>query len=186
MMKHLGGVDKKGLLSLVVGIVCVVLLGSGYGCGSSSSTTTTTTTTPASNSRTNATPAASSSKRTQVITRAKRGTQVRAVPWHGRPKAGSKSVVLTVAYNWCTGSSRPRIQRVSIVERHHATVLTVFAAFPPSGGSEAERLRQSPVDSSCPQIRFIETTRVTLEHVAFDQVLYDGSTSPPTKRWPKP
>lgn len=125
-------------------------------------------------------------KRTVTIAPAGNNGRIRPVPWRATPRPGAKAVNLLTAYNWCDGSSQPRVQRVEIVERKQGAVLTVLVFFPfgvRSGAHNHENERH--YDASCTEVRLIAATKVALRRSAFDQMLYDGSTSPPTKRWPK-
>jgi hypothetical protein len=125
-------------------------------------------------------------RRTVTITRAGSSGHLRRVPWRATPQPGTKTVNLLTTYNWCGGPPQPRVQRVEIVERKSATVLTVFVFFPSktrSGVHDQENERHH--DASCAEVRLIASTKVTLRRPSSGQALYDGSSSPPTKRWPK-
>jgi hypothetical protein len=163
---------SKMLRLLVIGAVLVGVVG---GCGSSIGQTDS-----------QAAKEPHPSRRTVIITRAGGSGHLRPVPWRATPQPGTKTVNLLTTYNWCGGPPQPRVQRVEIVERKSATVLMVFVFFPSktrSGVHDQENERRH--DASCAEVRLIASTKVTLRQPSSGQALYDGSSSPPTKRWPK-
>ncbi len=122
-------------------------------------------------------------RRTLVIEQPRRGWKIRSVGWRGKPHPGERDLDLLISFSWCAARSEPGVQRVEIVERSNATILTAFASFPPRRSLKAHD--EPRHDISCPQVLSIVATKVALKRSATAQALYDGSTSPPSKRWPK-
>ena len=112
-------------------------------------------------------------ERTVVKSRSVDGGITRTVPWHAKPVKGSRVLELLLSYSSC-GIALPRVQRIEINERTRRTTVTAFVFFP----AVRHRLR-----SECLQTRFLNPVKISLIEEAFDRVLYDGSTSPPSKRW---
>lgn len=112
-----------------------------------------------------------------VIKQRPRGPGVtQAVAWHAEPAKGSKSLTLLLPYSWCGGPRKPYVQRIKIVEKAPATIVTALVRIPSVNDGDRR---------SCLQTRILLRTRVLLGHEPFHSVLYDGSSKPPIRRWPR-
>jgi hypothetical protein len=100
---------------------------------------------------------------------------IRAVAWRAKPVEGSRVLRLLLTYNWCGGPNMPRVQRVETVEKTRTTTITAFVFFP------AVKARYG--HSACLQTSLLEPVKISLRDDAFRSALYDGSTSPPVRRW---
>jgi hypothetical protein len=112
----------------------------------------------------------------RTVVKSRPGAQgaTRAVAWRAKPVEGSMILELLLSYNWCGGPDTPQVQRVEIHEEPRKTTVTAFVFFP------AVRRRRS----ACLQTRFLEPVKISLREEASHRILYDGSGSPPTQRWP--
>lgn len=104
----------------------------------------------------------------------RRGTPVR---WQLLSIPGSRRVRIGGSVPWCPGSDAanlppiPRIQRVRRIERPHKVFITAFLI---------HRARKGCLAVASP-VHYV----VTLRHKLNGRSLYDASTSPPAKRWPR-
>jgi hypothetical protein len=98
----------------------------------------------------------------------------RPVRW-GVEKAGKRAVRLLASVPSCVYSKpQPLIHRIEVIYREHSTVITMLVRFPP-------RTDQPKI---CAGAEIFLRKWVKLKRPVSGQRLYDGSTSPPTKRWP--
>lgn len=99
------------------------------------------------------------------------------VRWRVLSILGSRRVKIGRYLGWCPGSDkdnlrpRPKIQRVRQVERARKLILTAFLI---------HRARRG-----CLGVETLVDYVVTLRHKLDGRSLYDGSVSPPAKRWPR-
>jgi hypothetical protein len=114
-------------------------------------------------------------RRTVMKTRPSGPGSTKAVPWQVKPRKGSKYLALLLSYSSCRFRHVPQPQRIEIVERKAKAVVTAFVFFPAAAAT-------SPYQA-CPQTRFLVSTRILLPE-ASRRVLYDGSTTPASQRWP--
>lgn len=158
IIRQLGA--KKAPWGRILGLVCVVVLcfGACGACGAESSSS--------SNSSTR-------SEAKKEGTRVLRRGSIRPVKW-AIGKARKRSIKLLAFVPYCTGTKpKPRIDRIVRGEQHRRVVLTMFVRFPParSGGCLGVE-------------RGLFSHWIQLHSDLSETRLYDGSTSPPERRWP--
>ncbi len=85
------------------------------------------------------------------------------------------AIELSVQTGYCVENDAPFIEKVDIIEHPHSAVLTAFVRYPPPT-SQSE---------SCAGVGVGLTKIVSLKRPSKDLALYDGKTSPPTRRWPR-
>lgn len=102
------------------------------------------------------------------------------IRWRVLGTPGPKRVRIGVTVGWCPEASRPRpkIQRVRQVGRPNAVILTAFLIHPAP--------KSPPGQPSCPGVELPLEYLVTFHNDRNGRPLYDGSVSPPQKRWPRP
>lgn len=95
--------------------------------------------------------------------------------WHlMRPPAGRTiKIASTIAY--CGGKPKPRIAHIRVHESRQAVTLTVFRSKPSTQSS----------NGGCVGLELGLTKTVTLSSRLRGRAIYDGSVSPPLKRWPR-
>jgi hypothetical protein len=76
---------------------------------------------------------------------------------------------------WCVGTPKPRFGRIDVASRKNAVLLTAFVV----------AYMSSDRKSVCAGVEYAVVKTVVLPGKLGDRPLYDGSTSPPKKRWPK-
>jgi hypothetical protein len=91
----------------------------------------------------------------------------------GRP--GPRQVMISSTVGWCPGGAgpKPRIQRVRQVDRPHAVVLTVLL------------VHGVPKGDDCPGVELPIQVLVRFKQRRNGRPLFDGSVSPPARRWPR-
>lgn len=101
--------------------------------------------------------------------------QLRPVRWKiaGEPLGHKVRVVSEVGH--CAGTERPRIATIHIVEHPRASVITSMLKVP-SRNKRGE---------GCAGVGVALYRTVELEGRINGRVLYDGSVSPPKRRWPR-
>ena len=89
----------------------------------------------------------------------------------GQPK--EQTVRIGNYFAWCPGipSSQPKFGRVKEVDRAHSIILTVFV--------------RTHAPSGCAGVEMAIEKTVHLGVKLDARALYDGSQSPPIKRWPR-
>lgn len=103
-----------------------------------------------------------------------RGNQ--RTPWKLAYPPGGSMVRIGVSVRYCVGEPKPRITEVRVRERKGAVVLTVFVS----------NVREPEKGRACAGLRLGFGKTVELSKGLGTRALYDGSTSPPRKRWPLP
>lgn len=99
---------------------------------------------------------------------------VRAAPWSVTQIRDRDMVVLSVLVGYCAGERAPVVDRAQVDEGSRSTRITVFVEYP---------LPDRKVES-CPDIGLGLPKTVELDQPIEGRALYDGSRSPPHKRWP--
>lgn len=102
----------------------------------------------------------------------------RAIPteWHLEPLRSQGSVLrLMSTVGWCVRAPKPAVAAVRVREGRDAVVVTVFRTDP----------RNQSKYRVCAGLELGLTKTLRLSADLGDRVLYDGSISPPTRRWPR-
>jgi len=99
-------------------------------------------------------------------------TLIRSVPWILSAIEGERTVRMRIGLASCKGGPRPKIDRVEQRWRDDSVVLTVYAKFPTAQAS----------NGVCAGVRLRIIKRLKLSRAIADRVLFDGSSSPPTRR----
>lgn len=105
---------------------------------------------------------------------------VRAVRWHVsfRPNPDRRVVELVASVPYCVYTmTKPHIQRLVTVERRQSTLVTMRVQFHYKGNP--------PEKSGCADVSLLVSKRLKLRQSLRNEMLYDGSTSPPLRRWPR-
>jgi hypothetical protein len=96
-------------------------------------------------------------------------------PWTFQFVGSKKTLRLAVRTGYCVNDTPPYIEKVRVRERAHTIILTTLVRYPPST-STAE---------ACAGVGIGLFRTVVLDRpVGRGVALYDGSISPPKKRWP--
>lgn len=96
----------------------------------------------------------------------------RPVSWHLARAPEGRVIHIFNSTGWCSGAPRPYIARVKTRETRTRVVLTLILANPP---------RKKGV---CAGVGFGVVRAVRLRSPLGRRVLFDGSQSPPMRRWP--
>ena len=99
---------------------------------------------------------------------------IRRLRWSFGQILGRRTVLVRVGVGTCSRDTFPRIH-ARIRERVRSAVVTLIAHFPAYRLEEHQR---------CPKIRGRISKRIKLARPVSGLTLYDGSTSPPRRRWP--
>jgi hypothetical protein len=91
------------------------------------------------------------------------------------PPSPGKEVTIGSVNRWCVGTPKPRMTRVDVSEGRQSVVLTAFVTRP--------RLRGKNLACAGLELGLGKTVR--LSRGLGDRALFDGSTSPLEKRWPR-
>jgi hypothetical protein len=104
----------------------------------------------------------------------------RPIAWRVLGTPGPKGVRIGTTVGWCPRASRPRpkIQRVRQGEQRDALILTAFLVHPAPEGPSGK--------PSCLGVELSLEYVVTFRRDRNGRPLFDGSVSPPRKRWPLP
>lgn len=102
--------------------------------------------------------------------------EVRPVGWRVSVPPTDKAVHVISIVRWCVGTPKPRITRVDVRERKHAVIIIVFLV----------DHRHPARNEACPALELGLEKSIRFSGNLGGRPLYDGNTSPPTKRWPKP
>lgn len=101
--------------------------------------------------------------------------RVHRLQWGFLLSLGRKSFKVRVDAPACAYSrAQPKIDHVEQMERLKSTVVTVFVKFP----------AKANMPEMCAGLEKALYERVKLSRPLVGQVLLDGSTSPPDRRWP--
>jgi hypothetical protein len=104
-----------------------------------------------------------------------RASKVRMVeeaqPWHLRRILGPHLIGIEMTADSCTGLKPPRVVKLKISEFRRSTFITAV-------------VRREEAGDCLDEERFVRD-RVHLEQRLGGRKLYDGSTTPPTRRWPE-
>lgn len=105
----------------------------------------------------------------------RREINVRPVQWHLTFPPGGRMVRIGISpTRWCVGTPKPRLEEVLVRESEEAVTLTAFRThFPRSSNGACAAL----------ELGFAEV--IELSRNLDGRELYDGSTFPPDKRWPR-
>lgn len=87
---------------------------------------------------------------------------------------GPHKLTLGVLTGYCVGQPKPRIDHVARAWRRRSVVITVFLRY-----SEAH----SGKNESCADLGIEISKQIKFKRSIADRALYDGSTSPPQRRW---
>jgi hypothetical protein len=99
---------------------------------------------------------------------------VRAVAWQVNTQVGKRTARLAAAVPYCGyNRPKPRVQRVRKVEHPRSAVITMFVFFPRVG------------KGGCTDVELGVMKTVRLGRPISKISLYDGSVTPPRKRWPR-
>src|SRR3954452_3628150 len=99
---------------------------------------------------------------------------VRAVAWQVNAQVGKRTVRLAAAVPYCGyNPPKPRVQRVHKVEHPGSAVITMFVFFPRVG------------EGGCTDVELGVMKTIRLGRPVSKMSLYDGSVTPPRKRWPR-
>lgn len=104
----------------------------------------------------------------------RRVKEARPMTWHVLGRANGSRVRIGRNVEWCPESgsaTRPRITGVKQVDRRHSVVLTAFIA-------------RRPV-RNCGAVEILVERLVHIRGGLHGRPLYDGSKSPPVRRWPR-
>jgi hypothetical protein len=159
---------RQSMILKSIGCCVVVVLGASVGAGSMSRA-----------SQVLVTEQEVGAKQMASLTTHRQGVRGRPVRWTVLGRPGSKRVTIGSTVGWCPGATRPkpRIRRVRQVDRGRAVILTAFLAHPaPQSASGA---------ASCPGVELALEYVVTFHRLRNGRALYDGSTTPPSRRWPR-
>lgn len=100
---------------------------------------------------------------------------LKARQWSFRFIKDMTAIELSVQTGYCVDNDPPFIEKVDIAERPRSAVLTAFVRYPPPAAHS----------ESCAGVGVGLVKTVSLKRPIQGLALYDGKTSPPTKRWPK-
>ena len=99
---------------------------------------------------------------------------VRIVHWGINRQLGKRTVRIAAAVPYCGyDRPKPRVQRIRKVERPGRAVITMFVFFPRVG------------KGGCTDVELGVMKTVRLKRPLSKISLYDGSVTPPRKRWPR-
>ena len=134
-------------------------------------------------------------------------TRVEAMPWQPAapysqeggspvgPAAGRSFNVAVETGGYCAGEREPRIHHVAVVERPRiagrpfkSAVLTIYVEWPdrpPVPRARGGRDHEPTARLLCAGLGWGASAWVALQRPARDLILYDGSTTPPRRAWPK-
>jgi hypothetical protein len=98
-------------------------------------------------------------------------TIVEVRPWHVRKILAPRVIEIGTTAASCSGLRPPEFEKVRVVEQRNAVVLTA-------------KVRREHAGECLDEERFVQT-RVKLKKALGHRKLKDGSTSPPTRRWPE-
>jgi hypothetical protein len=103
----------------------------------------------------------------------------RPVRWEVLDQPTARQVRIGMTVGWCPGSHRPkpRIQRVRQVYHQNVLILTAFLIHPTPKGR--------PGRPGCLGVELPLEYTVTFARDRDGRPLFDGSTGPPARRWPK-
>lgn len=104
---------------------------------------------------------------------AKEELRVAASPWSGEVRNSSLHFMTGVA--WCPNEEKPSIERVDLLKKDAAAIVTVYVAYPAP---------QDPEGSSCLATELLLTDEIDVGAAVAGGVLYDGVQWPPIRRWP--
>jgi hypothetical protein len=102
---------------------------------------------------------------------------IRTMHWDLASLKSANVVNLSVPVQYCEYTPKLYIHRVKMVERRHSTIITTLVRFPPKGIQDSE--------GACLGVELDLQKAISLKQSSARQSLYDGSTSPPQKRWPR-
>lgn len=99
--------------------------------------------------------------------------QVRPVQWKVYGPPLGRKVRISSEVGYCIGSEKPRIKAVHVVEKAQRVLLTAMLTVVKVGRG------------GCAGVSLGVQKVVRLERPLGGRALYDGSLSPPAKRWPR-
>ena len=98
------------------------------------------------------------------------------VAWGVASVSGPKTVKLGTEIGYCVGDPKPRMRLAQRIYRGKSVYITVELALP----------RKKPSDHSlCGGVGLFLYKTIRLTRDLADVMLYDSSTDPPTRRWPR-
>lgn len=102
--------------------------------------------------------------------------QLRPVQWKvfGRPSGRRVKIVSELGH--CVGTERSRIAVVHIVERPRRSLITAMLKVPRVGRRQGE---------GCAGVGIAIFKKIRLDRRVVGRALYDASTVPPQRRWPR-
>lgn len=104
-----------------------------------------------------------------------RASRTGSVGWRLVSPPSGRKLRIYSDVGWCVSTPKPRFSRIDVASREEAVILTAFAvAHEPS-------TRQSV----CAGVEYAVVKTVVLPSKLGDRPLYDGSVSPPKRRWPR-
>lgn len=103
-----------------------------------------------------------------------RVSRTRSVRWGLVSPPSGRKLRIYSDVGWCVSTPKPRFSQIDVASREEVVILTAFVvAHEPS-------TRQSV----CAGVEYAVVKTVVLPSKLGDRPLYDGSVSPPKKRWP--
>lgn len=102
--------------------------------------------------------------------------KTRPIEWHLINSPEGATVRIGNPIDWCYGAPKPRISEVRIREGNRAVILTALLA----------NFQKPDKQGACAGVEMGVVKTVELSEDLGDRALYDGSASPPAKRWPRP
>lgn len=99
--------------------------------------------------------------------------KTRPISWHLEVAPKGRKIHIFNAIGWCYGAPKPYIASVGIDERRGQVVLTALLANPPSK------------KGTCADLSMSVDKVVKLGHPLDHRSLFDGSRTPPIRRWPR-
>lgn len=102
--------------------------------------------------------------------------ETRPIHWRVVSPPSGRIIRLFSVAEWCVGTPTPKITKTQVRQRPRAVVITAFMT----------RYHHPAKNEVCPALEVGLKKTVTLSEDLGSRAVYDGSTSPLEKRWPKP
>lgn len=115
---------------------------------------------------------------------------LKAHRWTFRFLHQANAIRIMVRTRYCAGTPEPYIERVKVKESRNFAILTALVRYPKShhhNSPKGNRISELShiFDATCAGVEVNLFKTVYLRRRARRIALYDGDTSPPSKRWPK-